>query len=60
MAGLGAVMSRPQNKPLPISARLNFLLGASSRDLDSFELARLAEVADLRKQLHSLLDQLID
>jgi hypothetical protein len=39
---------------------LNFLLGCSQKSLDNFELARLAEVADLRKELLSILDRLID
>jgi hypothetical protein len=43
-------------KPLP----LNFLLGCGLRDLDNFELARLADVADLRKELHAVLDRVID
>lgn len=53
-------MSRPQNKPLPVAAKLNFLLGASDTDLSSFELARLSEVANLRSDLHAILDKLID
>ena len=43
-------------KPLP----LNFLLGCSENSLGNFELARLAEVADLRSELHALLDRLLD
>jgi hypothetical protein len=53
-------MSRPPNKPLPQSARLNFLLGASDGDLGNFELARLSEVANLRADLHVILDKLVD
>src|SRR5205814_4347606 len=53
-------MSRPPNKPLPVAAKLNFLLGASDNDLSTFELARLAEVANLRADLHAILDKLID
>jgi hypothetical protein len=53
-------VSRPPNKPLPPAAKLNFLLGASDKDLSSFELARLAEVANLRADLHAILDKLID
>src|SRR5260370_25908905 len=53
-------MGRPPNKPLPPTARLNFLLGASDNDLSSFELARLSEVANLRTDLHLILDKLID
>jgi hypothetical protein len=51
---------RPPNKPLPTAARLNFLLGASDNDLSSFELARLEQVANLRSDLHAILDKLID
>jgi len=47
-------------KNSPPGARLNFLLGASDNDLGSFELARLAEVANLRADLHAVLDKLID
>jgi hypothetical protein len=43
-------------KPLP----LNFLLGCSEKSLGNFELTRLGEVADLRKELHAILDRLID
>ncbi len=43
-------------KPFPV----NFLLGCAESALGSFELARLAEVADLRKELHVVLDRLID
>jgi len=53
-------VSRPPNKPLPVAAKLNFLLGASETDLSSFELARLEEVANLRSDLHAILDKLID
>src|SRR6266404_5865639 len=53
-------MSRPPNKPLPVAAKLNFLLGAPDADLSSFELARLSEVANLRSDLHAILDKLID
>ncbi len=53
-------LGRPPNKPLPPAAKLNFLLGASDKDLSSFELARLSEVANLRSDLHAILDKLID
>ncbi|HEV2194117.1 MAG TPA: hypothetical protein VGR55_00920 [Candidatus Acidoferrum sp.] len=43
-------------KPLP----LNFLLGCSQDMLGNFELARLNEIADLRKELHAILDRTID
>ena len=39
---------------------LNFLLGCSQDDLGRIELARLAEVADLRHELHLILDRMID
>src|SRR5215471_1961912 len=46
---------------LPVkSLPLNFLLGCGQSDLENFQLARLAEVADLRKQLHAILDRVID
>jgi hypothetical protein len=49
----------PQKNLIP-GARLNFLLGSTDNDLGSFELARLAEVANLRADLHAVLDKLID
>jgi len=48
--------SKAVTKGLP----LNFLLGCSQDALGNFELARLAEVADLRSQLHAILDRVID
>jgi hypothetical protein len=48
--------SKALYKPLP----LNFLLGCSENSLASFELARLAEVANLRSELHAVLDRLLD
>jgi len=42
--------------PLP----LNFLLGCSDTALANFELARLGSAADLRGELHAILDKLID
>ena len=39
---------------------LNFLLGCSQGELGNFELARMADVADLRKELHAILDRVID
>ncbi|HXL23845.1 MAG TPA: hypothetical protein VOA78_15385 [Candidatus Dormibacteraeota bacterium] len=52
-------MSRPPDKP-ELAVPLNFLLGASQGQLDNFELARLAEVANLRSELHETLDKIID
>jgi len=53
-------VSRPPNKPLPEKVRLNFLLGCSDSTLGTFELARLSEVANLRAELHAILDRVID
>lgn len=45
----------------PIKAvPLTFLLGNSQADLDSFELARLADVANLRRELHEVLESMVD
>lgn len=43
---------------LPIMPPLNFLLGCSQQSLDSYELARLAELADVRKEWQALSDRL--
>jgi hypothetical protein len=48
------------NKKKSLALPLNFLLGCSEKSLADFELARLADVADLRSELHSILDRLID
>jgi len=53
-------MSRKDKGLTSTDVPLNFLLGCSERSLDNFELARLAEVADLRTELHRILDRLID
>jgi len=37
---------------------INFLLGCSNDDLGNYELARLADVADLRRQVQALIDQI--
>ena len=42
------------------SIPLNFLLGCSDSALANFELARLGSAADLRGELHAVLDKLID
>jgi hypothetical protein len=47
-------------KEKTLSVPLNFLLGCSEQSLDAFELARLARVANLRKQLIETIDELID
>jgi hypothetical protein len=49
-----------RDKALLPDARLNFLLNCSDDSLSTFELARLAEVANLRTELHVILDKLID
>ena len=48
--------SDADTKPMP----LNFLLGCSQDALGNFELARLADVANLRAELHAILDRVID
>jgi len=48
--------SKAMYKPLP----LNFLLGCSENALANFELARLDEMAQLRKELQLVLDRLLD
>jgi len=53
---LKARKSGAPTAPIP----LNFLLACSQLDLDNFQMARLAEVADLRRQIHSIFDRLID
>jgi hypothetical protein len=51
----------PRKPKLPIKTLpLNFLLGCGQSSLQNFELARLAEVSDLRKELHAILDRVID
>jgi|HubBroStandDraft_2_1064218.scaffolds.fasta_scaffold220606_2 hypothetical protein len=58
----GAETSQPKSdaKYNRSSIPLNFLLGCSETALGNFELARLAEVSDLRIELHRVLDRLID
>ena len=60
MEARGCVVSRPPKKALAAPARLNFLLGASDADLDNFELARLAEIADLRCELTAIVDRMVE
>jgi hypothetical protein len=43
---------------MPINVPLNFLLGCSETSLGDYELARHARVADLRRQIFELFDQL--
>lgn len=52
---------KPRKKhDLPVTIPLNFLLGCSQQSLDEYELARLGESADLRKEMHATLDRLIE
>ncbi|HXJ04088.1 MAG TPA: hypothetical protein VNH65_03265 [Candidatus Acidoferrum sp.] len=51
---------KTQKHSLPVMVPLNFLLGCSQQSLDTYELARLAESADLRKQFHAIFDRLIE
>jgi hypothetical protein len=53
------VLSRKKTQSLP-TVPLNFLLGCSELDLGNYELARLDDVASLRKQIQELLDQVVD
>jgi hypothetical protein len=49
-----------KNRSLEPLARVNFLLTCSESVLDSFELAKLGNVSNLRTDLHDILDKLID
>ena len=53
-------MKSPKSKTLAAKVPLNFLLGCPQDDVASFQLARLAAVADLRKQLYNVLDLMIE
>jgi len=53
-------MAKQQHKGLGLAVPINFLLGCSDSDLGNYELARAADVANLRSQLHVVLDQIID
>jgi len=54
-------MTRPKSKALaPAVPPLNFLLTCSEATLDGFELAKLAAIANLRSELHDVLDKLIE
>ncbi len=52
--------SSKREKQSPVKVPLNFLLGHSQADLDSFMLARLAAVANLRSEMQDIMDRLID
>jgi hypothetical protein len=47
-------------EPAALSVGLNFLLAASDRELDQFQLVKLASVADLRRELQTILDRMVD
>lgn len=53
-------MSRKDKGLATIGVPLNFLLGCSESALGNFELARLADAANLRTELHTILDRVID
>jgi hypothetical protein len=53
-------MATRKNRSLEPLARVNFLLTCSESVLDSFELAKLGNVSNLRTELHDVLDKLID
>lgn len=53
-----SALAKQQLKGLTVPT--NFLLTCSESTLGSYELSRLAEVANLRAELHEILDRLID
>jgi hypothetical protein len=53
-------MAKQQHKGLGLAVPINFLLGCTESELANYQLARLADVANLRSQLHVVLDQVID
>ena len=52
--------TRKSNLPLAKGVPINFLLGCSDLDLGNYELARLTEVAERRKQIQLLHDQIVE
>ena len=42
------------------SFSLNFLLGCTNEELEDFELARLAEIANLRTEIQGLMDPVME
>jgi hypothetical protein len=54
------VKPRKPKEPLAEKIPLNFLLTCSDRALGQFELTRLNAVANLRTELHAILDKIID
>jgi hypothetical protein len=53
-------MAKQQHKGLGLALPINFLLGCTDSDLGNYELQRLSDVANLRSQLHVVLDQIVD
>lgn len=53
-------MTRKQNESLAPAVPLNFLLTCSEATLDSFRLAKMSVIANLRSELHDVLDKLIE
>jgi hypothetical protein len=53
-------IQKDQPQPVEIVAPLHFLTTCSETSLENFELAKLADVANLRSQLHRVLDDLMD
>ena len=51
---------KPRKSRALADVALNFLLGCSEGSLASFELARLDEIANLRKELQATLDRMLD
>jgi len=54
------LLARKPPQPLSKGVPINFLLGGSDSEVGSFELATLAKVAELRKQVQLLEDQIRD
>ena len=51
---------RKPNSPVTKRVPINFLLGCSEISLANFQLARQAEAADLRTQMHAIFDRLLE
>jgi hypothetical protein len=51
-------IQKDQPQPVEIVAPLHFLITCSETSLEDFELAKLADVNNLRSQLHRVLDDL--
>jgi hypothetical protein len=53
-------IEKNQSQPVEIVAPLHFLITCSETSLENFEPAKLADVNNLRSQLHKVLDVLMD